>query len=120
MRLEPVETEAEFQAQVVELATICGWTWLHVRKSIGRRNGKSAWQTTTNLKGWVDLLLWRPGRMIAVELKSRTGKTTPEQDAVLASLAEAGVETYVWRPSDWDEIAAVLGRRTAHEWKDTA
>lgn len=27
------------------------------------------------------------------------------------SLAAAGVETFVWRPSDWDEIAAVLGHR---------
>lgn len=110
MRLEPPRpaTEAEFQAQVVELARITRWEHLHVRRTIGR--GRK-WTTATNLAGWPDLLLWRPGRIVAAELKSESGKTTAEQDAVLASLAAAGVETFVWRPSDWDEIAAVLGRR---------
>ena len=107
----PAVTEALFQRQVTDLADICGWHWLHVRKSLGRRDGKRAWQTTTNLKGWCDLLLWKPGRVVAAELKSDTGKTTPEQDAVLASLAAAGIETHVWRPADWDAIAATLGRR---------
>lgn len=107
----PALSEAAFQQQVTELATICGWTWLHVRKSIGRRQGKAAWQTTTNLKGWCDLLLWRPGRIVAAELKSDKGKTTPEQDDVLASLRAAGVDTYVWRPANWGDIARVLGAR---------
>jgi hypothetical protein len=110
MRLEPprAATEAEFQEQVAQLAGIAGWQHLHVRRTIGR--GRK-WTTSTNLAGWPDLLLWKPGRVVAAELKSDKGKTTPEQDAVLASLAAAGVETFVWRPSDWDEIAAVLGRR---------
>lgn len=102
-------TEAEFQAQVVELATMLGWKYLHVRKSIGRRDGRAGWQTTTNLKGWCDLLLWRPGRILAVELKAENGRTTAEQEEVLISLAAAGVEAHVWRPSDFDEITATLG-----------
>lgn len=100
-------TEAEFQAQVVQLATITGWRHLHVRRTVGR--GRK-WTTSTNLAGWPDLLLWRPGRIIAAELKSDSGKVTDEQAEVLRSLAEAGVDGYVWRPSDFDRIAAVLGR----------
>lgn len=104
----PKVTETEFQQQVVQLATIAGWQHLHVRRTIGR--GRK-WTTSTNLPGWPDLLLWKPGRIVAAELKTDTGKTTPEQDAVLASLTAAGVETHVWRPADWDEIASTLGRR---------
>lgn len=106
-------TEAELQAQIMELATITGWRFLHVRKSIGRRDGRRGWQTTTNLKGWPDLLLWKPGRIVAAELKSDTGQTTPEQRDVLGSLAAAGVECFVWRPCDWAEIGSTLGRRAA-------
>lgn len=103
-------TEAEFQAQVVELAGITGWRHLHVRRTIGR--GRK-WTTSTNLAGWPDLLLWRPGRIVAAELKSDTGQVTAEQEAVLASLADAGMETFVWRPSDFDAIASTLGKKAA-------
>lgn len=103
-------TEAEFQAAVVELATITGWRHLHVRRTIGR--GRK-WTTSTNLAGWPDLLLWRPGRVVAAELKSDAGKVTDEQADVLCSLAEAGIECHIWRPSDFDAIAATLGRQAA-------
>lgn len=103
-------TEAEFQAQVVQLATITGWRHLHVRRTIGR--GRK-WTTSTNLAGWPDLLLWRPGRVIAAELKADGGKVTDEQVDVLGSLAEAGVECHVWYPADFDVIAATLGRHAA-------
>lgn len=98
-------TEADFQRQVVELAGICGWKHLHVRRTIGR--GRK-WTTSTNLAGWPDLLCWRPGRMIAAELKSEGGKVTEDQADVLASLHDAGIQTYIWRPADLDAIAKVL------------
>ena len=101
-------TEAEFQAQVVELATLCGWAHLHVRRSIGKGQ---RWTTATNLTGWPDLLLWRgPGEIIAAELKTDTGRVTDEQTAVLESLATAGIETHVWRPADFPEIVHALRR----------
>ncbi len=105
-------TEAEWQAQVVELAHILGWEVLHVRRSIGRRNGKAGWQTTTSIAGWPDLLMWRGPRLIAAELKSETGKATREQLRVLAGLRAAGVETFLWHPSDLPEIADALRRPT--------
>ena len=105
-------TEADFQRQVVELLGILGWEHLHVRKSIGRRGGEAGWQTTTNLKGWPDILAWSPKqrRVIAAELKSEKGRVSPEQVAVLASLEAAGVETFVWRPADLPVIQSVLRR----------
>jgi hypothetical protein len=91
-------TEAEFQATVVELLAAFGYRHLHVRRTIGQ-GGR--WTTSTNLVGWPDLLAWRPGRCVAIELKSESGRATPEQLEVLASLAEAGIEGRVVRPSGW-------------------
>jgi hypothetical protein len=100
-------TEASFQQQVIELAGWLRWHHLHVRRSIGKGR---RWTTATNVVGWPDLLLWHEHqhRVIAAELKSETGHATPEQLAVLASLANAGIETFLWRPSDWDAIARTL------------
>lgn len=103
----PPVTEAEFQAQVLDLARIFGWRSMHVRRSIGKQR---RWTTATSCDGWPDLFLWnaKQGRHLAAELKSESGKVRPEQDEVLASLEFAGVAVYVWRPSDLDEIARVL------------
>lgn len=103
-------TEAEFQRQVCELAAICGWRFLHVRKSIGRRGGEAGWQTTTNLKGWPDLLLWseKQRRVLAAELKSEKGRVSDAQYEILESLHAAGVETYIWRPADLTQIQSVF------------
>jgi hypothetical protein len=100
-------TEEDFQAQVVAAAHLFGWHHLHVRRTIGR--GKK-WVTATNVKGWPDLFLWHEKweRAVAAELKSERGVASPEQLECLASLAAAGIETYVWRPSDWDALEAVL------------
>lgn len=102
-------SEADFQAQVVELAGLLGWRHLHVRRTVGR--GRK-WTTSTNLQGWPDLLLWheRQRRVLAAELKTDAGRATPEQLEVLDSLRVAGLEAHLWRPRDWDQITRVLGR----------
>lgn len=104
----PTITETEWQNQLIDLAHTLGWRHLHVRRSIGKGN---KWQTTTNVTGWPDLLMWsprQPGRHIAAELKSATGVLKPEQRSVLADLAAAGFETYVWRPADLDQALFTL------------
>ncbi len=102
-------SEAEFQSHLVELAGILGWNVLHVRRSIGKG---TRWTTTTSIVGWVDLLCWHPRHgMFAAELKSERGHLRPEQVEVLDSLAAAGIETHVWRPSDWPAIQARLTGR---------
>lgn len=118
-------SERDWQAQVVELFGLYGWQVLHVRRSIGRRGGGPAWQTTTSIKGWPDLLLWHPDRRlgpIAVELKAEKGRLTDDQRAVLDGLGRCGVEVHVWRPSDWDDAVAVAerARRAAPDADETA
>ena len=103
----PPMSEATWQEQLLDLAHLLGWKHLHVRRTIGR--GKK-WVTATNVIGWPDLSLWseRQQRIIFVELKSETGKPTPEQIEVLASLGKAGQEVYLWRPSDLEAAKVIL------------
>lgn len=104
-------TEAYFQEQVVELAEVLGWSWVHFRP------GRTAhgWRTPVSGplgKGFVDLIMLRE-RVIFVELKGDKGKVGPEQAAVIHALQEAGAEAHIWRPADWDTVVAVLSRRDA-------
>ena len=99
-------SEAEWQEQVVQLAQTLGWHHLHVRRTVGR--GRQ-WTTATNVAGWPDLFLWHPRRgFVAIELKVAHNNATPEQEAVLATLAAAGARTMVARPDDLDELRALL------------
>ena len=94
-------TETEFQAQVVQLATLCGWQQCHTRRSIGKGR---RWTTATSKVGWPDLVLWHPDRggVLFVELKTDDGDLSDAQTDCLHSLAEAGADVRVWRPALWD------------------
>jgi len=69
--------------------------------------------------GFPDLCLARAatatstGRLILAELKSRDGKVSHEQHIWLDVLAHtiAGLEVYVWRPSDFNNIVQILSRK---------
>lgn len=100
-------SEAAFQNTVRELAELCGWKVL------------TTWKSIHSPKGTPDLWLIRPPQFIAAELKttlpanqgpmSPKGQPTIEQAEVLELLSECpGVEPYLWRPEDWDEIVEVL------------
>jgi hypothetical protein len=53
--------------------------------------------------------LVRGERLLFAELKREKGKLSAEQEAWLEDLRRVpGVEVYVWRPGDMDEIAQVL------------
>ena len=114
-------TEAEFQQQVIDLAHLYGWHVNHTRRSIGKHG---RWVTATSCRGFPDLTTWNPRqlRFLFAELKTEKGRVTPDQHDVLASMAETGIEVYVWRPSDFDVIQAVLkgprptGRGAARPW----
>ncbi len=103
-------TETEFQAQVVRAARMFRWMVSHM--TLPQRSEP----------GVPDLLMVRPPRVIFAELKSetgrldarqryspRTGRALPNQkdwkDALEGCI---GVEYFLWKPSNWDEIVEVL------------
>ena len=102
--------EETFRDQVNELAAIYGfeWMWVHPLRAAG-----GIWKTPTYGplgKGWPDTtyIHRRTGRTLYVEFKKELGKTSPDQDRVLAFLRDAGLEAHVWRPSDFPEITRTL------------
>lgn len=99
-------TEAEFLAQVIDLARLLGWRTAHFRPAWTGRG----WRTPVqgDGAGFPDLLLVRRDRIVAAELKRETARPTPEQLAWLMALADAGVETHAWRPSNFDALAEAL------------
>lgn len=99
-------SEKEFIKQVIQFAKLMRWRTAHFRPAMNRRG---VWETPVqgDGKGFLDLMLVRD-RPVAVELKVGKNKTTPEQDDWIEAWKKAGVECYVWRPDDWDEIQKVL------------
>lgn len=90
-------TEAAWQRMVCDLADLRGWMWHHQHYS------------KRSPAGWPDLVLVRGPRLIAAELKSERGRVRPEQRVWLDALSQvAGAETYLWRPSAWATVQAVL------------
>lgn len=91
-------SEREWQAQVSELAGILGWAVWHVLDARGME------------RGWPDLTLARPPRLVFAELKAERTRVRPEQAATLELLRACGQEAYLWRPSDWPQVQRVLAR----------
>lgn len=92
-------TEAEFQAEVVNLAKLSGWDVHHVSPHMVR---PGIFRSDT--PGWPDLTLVRDGVIIFAELKSDVGRVDDKQKYWLNRLTRA-TETYVWRPSNLAAIA---------------
>lgn len=100
-------SEADFMAQVIELAHLYRWRVAHFRAAMTSRG----WRTPVQADGagFPDLLLLRGSRIVAAELKRERGsRPTDDQLAWLAAFAEAGVESFLWRPADFDQIVEVL------------
>ena len=105
-------TEAEFQDQVVQLLHVLGYRVAHFAPAMNAR-GNYRTPTRYDAKGFPDLVAVRPegkrgARIIYIELKSDKGRLSKEQGAWLADLNGAGAEAYIWRPSDWHELAAIV------------
>ena len=90
-------SEKDLREQIRHLCEIYGWQFYFV------------WSSIHSPRGMTDLILCRPPRLILAELKSATGKLTASQEE-WAELLKAcpGVEYYLWRPEQWDEICEVL------------
>lgn len=125
-QVNAVTTEAEFQAQVVDLAKLRGWQVFHALPVQRASDGKhrTAFQGDA---GFPDLVMARAGRIVVAELKREGQKPRPYQLQWLSALAgvdwgpdhravaveetrntPATVYVALWRPSDWAEIESVL------------
>lgn len=89
--------EADWQAQVIDLAHLHGWIVAHFRPA----QTAKGWRTPVSAdgKGFPDLVLARKGEVLFRELKAQKGRLTQEQERwglILGDLWD------VWRPSDFD------------------
>lgn len=94
------ETEASFQAAVIALAKLYGWTAHHHYDS-RRSQG-----------GFPDLVLVRGpryrSRVIFAELKLAGKKPRQDQAFFLDALASITDQVFVWTPTDWKSIEEIL------------
>jgi hypothetical protein len=89
--------EREWSKVVCDYARLTNWCIYHT------------WISVRSEKGWPDLALVRPPRLVLAELKREKGKVTENQAFWLDLLRQcAGVEVFIWRPSDWPEVQEVL------------
>lgn len=91
----PELTEKDFQSQIIELAERLHWLVYHTYDSRRSR------------AGFPDLVLVKD-RVIFAELKTQVGRVLPAQSQWLSSLRHAGVECYVWRPDELEDIIRIL------------
>ena len=84
-------------AQVVEAAKLFGWETYH------------PWLSKFSPRGFPDLVLCRPPRLIFAELKVGGGQPTADQAKWLELLGQVrAVEAYLWRPVDLEELVGIL------------
>jgi hypothetical protein len=106
------ESEREFQREVIKIAKSLGWYVYHALPGQGRNKHLTLF---IGKRGFPDLVLCRPPRLLFVELKSGTGKLSTDQQEWLEALRACGVEVYVWRPWDLERVTAILsGETDAH------
>lgn len=93
--------ERIWQRQVRDLAGLLGWACYHT------------WLSIHSDAGFPDLVLAKPGQpLIFAELKRQSGRLTQVQrDWITILEAVPGVRVFVWKPSDWETVQAVLDGR---------
>ncbi|CAB4894535.1 unannotated protein [freshwater metagenome] len=123
--------EAGWQMQVVQLATLGGWTIAHMPDNRpGRRTGRPQ-AVVGDTAGFPDLIMLRGVEMLAVELKTNSGRLRPGQQEWLDRFDQMGqaladiigvacghlgidersaptIESYLWRPKDVDDVVERL------------
>lgn len=96
-RLDRSVSEADLQSFVAEACARYKWLYHHAGDS--RRS----------TPGLPDVIAVRGDRLIVAELKTQHGRVSDIQNLWLTELAKCpGVETFVWRPSDMNDILRTL------------
>ena len=98
--------EKDLQSDVVKYLNSLGYKVLVIRRARQRKEGTDSWVTPFGADGvgWPDIFAVKSGRMIALELKSDTGKAPPEQVEWLLALSLCGVMTGIVTPATWDKM----------------
>ena len=93
-------TEAQFQSDIITLATRLGWMHYTATGARGSRAGFPA------------LVPAHPSRRRTLfrELKTMKGRVSAAQTQWLAALASAGQDAAVWRPDMWTAIVKELSQ----------
>lgn len=98
--------EEDLQKQVIELAQRTGWKVCHHRPARAIEDGEEVWRTPVQGDAGVqDLVLARRGVVKLRELKSDTGRLTPEEKEWAEAAGKFGG---VWRPHMWNQIVKEL------------
>jgi hypothetical protein len=88
--------EKDFQAAVLEAASALNWFCLHFPNAV------------INPAGWPDLICFRDGKTLLMELKRENGRLGPKQIEMIETLEHCGCVVRVFRPNQWDEIEMTL------------
>lgn len=102
-------SEDDLLDNVIRAARLHGWLVHHCRAA----RAADGWRTPVQgNRGFLDLVLAKPGRLILAELKAQRGRLSHEQVAWADVLRLGPAEVFEWRPADWlsGEIQAVLAR----------
>ena len=96
-RRRAVTPEKAWQRTIVEAATLSGWLTLHFPNM------------QMNPQGFPDLICFRDGRVLLLELKSEIGTVSPRQAEMHERLSQAGHTVHILRPDDhWPSILELL------------
>ncbi len=109
-------SESDWQRTLLALLKLYGYRVCEFRKARCKKDGQDVYRTPFGADGvgFVDLVAVRPGirqtepRIIFIELKSETGKLSPEQEAWKVAIVAADGEYYLARPSDYDRLVESL------------
>ena len=102
------QSEADFLAQVIDLAHLYGWRVAHFRAGM-TRTGRWLTPVQGDGAGFPDLLMTRGHRALALELKVGYRKATETQLDWLNALGHVpGIEAHVVHPKDWELIERMV------------
>ncbi len=100
-------SEKDWQRRVIDCARLFNWRYTHFRPAMTAKGWRTAMQGD---KGFPDLVLVKPPRVIFAELKSDDGNLTADQLSWISALNSSDVECYVWRPQNWGDVFACLAK----------
>lgn len=97
--------EATLQAAVIDLAHVMGFRVAHFRPA----RIETGWRTPVSAdgRGFPDLVIAKPGRVLFVELKGSAGRVSPAQQEWIDVLG-----AQIWSPAQWNDgtiLAALKG-----------